>query len=665
MSNSAALAPQNSVRTGPGPGPGGPRRKRTFRRLLGLPVAALAAGGIIAVNVPTLGAAVSDWYHHYQITRPAYEAKNGLWVKLNIPSKYRVNGIHSTLLYNGDVLIMAGSGNNQAFFNAGTFKTLLLNPVTMRERLIPTPWDLFCAGHIELPDGNILIAGGTARYEDLKPTHAAGAMTVINNDTAQAWTLPKGTIFTSPDGTAFASAMATTIPRATKRPNPDGGPATVVAGQQSVWVDAVKKGKGSLIGKAERYRVRGLLGPLATRLLYGIGTPMTLQKQNFEGTNDAYIFDVKTSRFVKVNSMNYARWYPTLAELGNGMVMAMSGLNQIGQITMNSETFNPKTGTWTVGPSHGFPTYPATFLTENGQLFFTGSNAGYGPSTEYWRTPGFLNTKTGTFSPVPGIPVPQDLETSASVLLPPAQNQTFMVLGGGGVGQSKSSTARTALIDLSAPDPRWVRGPSLAQPTRYPITVLLPDDEVLVTGGSRYYRGMHGSDNRDTRIYDVATNSLSWAANSITGRDYHSGGILLPNGSVLTLGGNPLYGNSQDTEPQTFNQEVDVYYPPYFFQGTRPRVVSAPRVMALGHSYLINVTQASQIRYLRLMRPDNPTHVTDVNQRSVAVSFTQAGNGELRITLPSNDNLVPPSYYMLFAVNGKGLPSAGYWVRVP
>ena len=266
---------------------------------------------------------------------------------------------------------------------------------------------------------------------------------------------------------------------------------------------------------------------------------------------------------------------------------------------------------------------------------------------------------------MPGIASPQNLETSASVLLPPAQKQTFMVLGGGGVGQSDTSTARTALIDTAAPNPKWVRGPNLAEPTRYPITVLLPDDSVLVTGGSKYYRGMHGSDNRDTRIYNVATNRFELMANSITGRDYHSGGILLPNGSVLTLGGNPLFGNAQDTTPQTFNQEIDVYYPPYFFQGTRPKVVSAPKVMRLGHHYNIKVTDPASIKDLRLLRPDNPTHVTDVNARSVAVSFTKVADGELRITLPSSDNLVPPSYYMLFAVNKRGLPSTGYWVRVP
>ena len=655
MNSSTVVAP---------PGiPGPQRRNRRARRLLAIPLGVLLAGAVIAVNIPTVGTALADRYHQDQITRPAYEAKYGLWVKLDIPAKFRVNGIHSTLLHNGDVLIMAGSGNNQAFFDAGTFKTLLLNPVTMKERLIHTPWDLFCAGHIELPDGNILVAGGTARYENLKPTHAAGSMTVVNDDPTQPWRLPKGTVFVGPGGAQFASAFALTIPAA-KRHVGRTGKAKVVATKQNVWVDAVKKGKGSLMPAADRYVLRDLLGP-ANGKLYGVGTAMTLQKQDFQGTNDAYIFNTATSRFEDVSSMHYARWYPTLAEMGNGMVMTMSGLDGQGQVTVNSEMFNPATRTWAQGPVHGFPTYPATFLTQDGRLFFTGSNAGYGPATPAWRTPGLWNVKTDGFQPVPGIPDPKNLETSASVLLPPAQKQSIMVLGGGGVGQSSTATADTRLIDLAAPDPHWVRGPDLAQPTRYPITVLLPNDDVLVTGGSRYYRGMHGSDNRDTRIYHVATNSFSRAADSITGRDYHSGGILLPNGSVLTLGGNPLFGNKQDTTPETFNQEIDVYYPPYMFQATRPRIEEAPAVMEPGHRYIISVSQPSKIRYLRLMRPDNPTHVTDVNARSIAVPFRPVGGNDLDVTIPSNTNLIPPSYYMLFAVNRTGIPSTAAWVRVP
>jgi len=655
MNTSTVVAPPRTPGTKP--------RNRPARRLFMLFLGILLTCAVIAVNIPTVGKALADRYHQYQITRPAYEAKYGLWVKLNIPVKFRVNGIHSTLLHNGDVLIMAGSGNNQTFFNNGTFKTLLLNPVTMKEQLIHTPWDLFCAGHIELPNGNILVAGGTARYENLKPTHAGGSMTVVNDDPTQPWHLPKGTIFVGPNGVQFASAFALTIPAAKRHAGPK-GKIHVVATKQNVWVDAVKKGKGSLMPAADRYVLRDLLGP-ANGKLYGVGTAMTLQKQDFQGTNDAYIFNVKTSSFEDVSSMHYARWYPTLAEMGNGMVMTMSGLDGQGQVTVNNEMFDPATGTWANAPVHGFPTYPATFLTQDGRLFFTGSSAGYGPDTPAWRTPGFWNTKTDGFQTVPGIMDPKDLETSASVLLPPAQNQSIMVLGGGGVGQSNSATADTRLIDLAAPDPHWVRGPDLAQPTRYPITVLLPNDNVLVTGGSRYYRGMHGSDNRDTRIYNVATNSFSSAANSITGRDYHSGGILLPNGSVLTLGGNPLFGNKQDTTPQTFNQEIDVYFPPYMFQGTRPRIEEAPAVMEPGHRYIISVSDPSKIQYLRLMRPDNPTHVTDVNERSIAVPFQRVGGNDLDVTIPSNTNLIPPSYYMLFAVNRSGVPSTASWVRVP
>jgi hypothetical protein len=643
--------------------PGKPPR-RWARRLLGTLVAIVAVGGVIAANVPTVGAAVGGWYHNYEITRPSYEAKYGLWVKLNIPSQYRVNAIHSTVLYNGDVLLMAGSGNNQAYFNAGTFKTLLLNPVTMKMQLIPTPWDLFCAGHIELPDGNILIAGGTARYENLDPVYAGGSMTVVNDDTTQSITLPKATIFTAPNGASYSSNFATTVPKATYQKGANGR-VTVVPGQINVWVNATAKGKAGLQANVERYRIQGLIGPGSNDLLYGEGTAMTLQQQNFFGTKDAYIFDVKTSRFEKVNSMNYARWYPTLTEMGNGMIMAVSGLNDQGQITSTAEEFDPTTGTWTQGPYRGFPTYPALFLTGNGQLFFTGSNAGYGPSTPAWRTPGFWDVKTNAFTPVPGIPDPNDLETSGSVLLPPAQDGKIMVLGGGGVGQSNSSTARTAFIDMNSADPTWTQGPNLAQPTRYPITVLLPDDQVFVTGGSTYYRGMHGSDNRDARIYNVATNSFSTVADSITGRDYHSQGLLLPNGSVMTLGGNPLYGNAQDTEPQTFNQEIDIYYPPYMFQGSRPSIESTPKVMELGRSYLIKVSSSSQIKYLRLMRPDNYTHVTDTNARSIAIPFTRVGSNYLKITIPSNDNVVPPSYYMLFAINGKSVPSTAAWVQVP
>src|SRR6201986_3864305 len=204
-------------------------KRRTGRRIAGVVAGLLLGCAVLAANVPTVGATVNGWYHHYQITQRAYEARYGLWTKLNIPARYRINGIHSTLLYNGDVLIMAGSGNDQSVCNAVTFKTLLLDPVTMKEKMIPTPWDVFCAGHIELPDGNILLAGGTARYENLKPVYPGGGMTVVNKDPQQAVTLAKGKVLTAANGAQFRAGSTLTVPKATEKPGEDGADATLVA----------------------------------------------------------------------------------------------------------------------------------------------------------------------------------------------------------------------------------------------------------------------------------------------------------------------------------------------------------------------------------------------------------------------------------------------------
>ena len=85
----------------------------------------------------------------------------------------------------------------------------------------------------------------------------------------------------------------------------------------------------------------------------------------------------------------------------------------------------------------------------SGKLFYTGSNAGYGSDT-VGRDPGIWDLSDNTFEKVPGLREPRQTETSGSVLLPPAQDQRYMIAGGGGIGESNRSTARTDVIDLRA-----------------------------------------------------------------------------------------------------------------------------------------------------------------------------------------------------------------------
>ena len=52
-----------------------------------------------------------------------------------------------------------------------------------------------------------------------------------------------------------------------------------------------------------------------------------------------------------------------------------------------------------------------------------------------------------------------------------------------------------------------------------------------------------------------------------------------------------------------------------------------------------------------------------MEQRLVGLSFT-AGSGVLNVTAPPNGNIAPPGYYMLFVLNGAGVPSVARFVRL-
>jgi hypothetical protein len=372
--------------------------------------------------------------------------------------------------------------------------------------------------------------------------------------------------------------------------------------------------------------------------------------------------------------MNYKRWYPTLTGLPDGQVLAVSGLDGSGRVLDGqNEIFDPVTKTWTERADlrRYFPTYPALFQTaQPNQLFFSGSNAGYGPATT-GRMPGFWNLTDNTFTEVPELRDPDQLETSGSTWVGPVQNQTIMVVGGGGVGESAKSSNRIDLIDLKAPHPRFTKGPGLPEGTRYPNLVTLPDDTTLITGGSKNYRGRNNSDNHNARIYHPDTNTLTYAADPTVGRDYHSEALLMPDGRVITLGSNPLF--NADIEDQNgvnnagfnpFEQRIEIYTPPYLFHGPRPIITGGPSVVPRGSSAGFTTPDGNAIKTARLIKASAVTHVTNVEQRSVALGITKQ-NGAVAITVPAQPTIVPPGFYMLFVTSEDGTPSVARWVQVP
>ncbi|MFI2791483.1 galactose oxidase-like domain-containing protein, partial [Kitasatospora sp. NPDC018614] len=263
----------------------------------------------------------------------------------------------------------------------------------------------------------------------------------------------------------------------------------------------------------------------------------------------------------------------------------------------------------------------------------------------------------------PGLSDANMMETSATVPLPPAQDQRYLVVGGGGVGESRLSSRRTRIVDLKARDPRFTDGPSLDEGTRYPQTSILPDDSVLVSGGSRDYRGRGDSDILQARLYDPGTDTFRRVADPLVGRDYHAGSILLPDGRVMFFGSDPLYGDKAGTRPGAFEQRIEIYTPPYLYRDSRPSLSGGPRTVARGASATFTSRHAASIRKARLIRPSASTHVTDVDQRSVALDFTASGD-TVTVTVPKNRNLVRSGWYMLFVDDDRGTPSKARWVKV-
>jgi hypothetical protein len=622
---------------------------------------------LLAVNGPVVVSFAERVIHNYEINTTGYKKKYGHWSILPVASKYRINAVHAALLYTGKVLIVAGSGNNQGNFNAGRFESVVWNPANNTFKKIHTPNDMFCGGQEFLPDGKLLIAGGTARYEVLasKVKHAAGVMFVQNTSLiSRPFKLAAGTRFRAPDGAIYVSTVSVTIPPATKL-NGANGAVTVVPSGTETWVRALSKGKRWIVSKATRFTILGT-HPVGTASLYGQTTAINMDQQDFWGSNKSFIFDPATERYERVSNLNLARWYPTLVGLANGDVLAVSGLNQFGQIINGqTEEYTPATKMWTPTPNltRVFPTYPALFLMPDGNLFFSGSNAGYGSST-IGRTPGIWNLNTNGFTDIPGLKNLNETETSGSLLLPPAQKQRYMIIGGGGIGQSLASTARTAIVDLNQPRPHWTAGPSLPEPTRYPDAVITPDNTVIITGGSRYYRGEFNSDTLTCHLYIPATNRLTPLASPTVGRDYHSEALLLPDGRIVTLGGNPLFGDKNDTTPGYFQTAIEIYSPPYLYHGSRPQITGGPRQLLRGQAGAYTTSNSKDVSGARLLAPSAFTHVTNVNQRSIEVSVVRRGPHTIVITVPTGAGLVPTQWYMLFVTNSAGTPSVGYWVHV-
>lgn len=375
----------------------------------------------------------------------------------------------------------------------------------------------------------------------------------------------------------------------------------------------------------------------------------TLRYDPFFGEPRTSAFDPIRERFEDLPKMNGGRWYPTGTVLGDGSVLVYSGLNDTNART--NRTVEIWTGrAWRPAGSAfaDVPLYPREHLLPNGKVFVSGSN----------RVSKMYDPAARTFTTVATTLFELDRVYGTSVLLPLTPANGFkpkvMILGGFNPG-----TDTTELIDLSVASPQWVAGPKMNKGRIELNATLLPNGKVLVSGGSVKNEDA-ATAVKEAQLYDPETNTFSSAGMMEFPRLYHSNTLLLPDATVVALGGNP--------RRKVYQAEIEVYSPPYLFKAdgspaVRPVITDAPASARYGRTFRVRSPDASSIKSVVLIRAGAATHAFDMEQRLVGLTFT-AESGALEVTAPANGNLAPPGYYLLFVLNSAGVPSIGRFVRL-
>ncbi len=363
--------------------------------------------------------------------------------------------------------------------------------------------------------------------------------------------------------------------------------------------------------------------------------------QNGVGLPRASLYNPFSDTWANAPDMNAGRWYPTVTTLANGDALVVSGSidNTVGGNTL-PQVYQAASNTWRslTSAQLGQALYPMMFLAPNGKVFYAAPTQ----TTRYLDTSG-----TGAWSVV-GSRTFGSRDYGSAVMYADGK---ILVVGG---GDPPTNTAE--VIDLNQPTPTWRAVAPMSVARRQLNATLLPDGTVLVTGGT----SGPGFNNPDFPVYpaelwDPTTESWTTLANAdpTFKRLYHSAAVLLPDGRVLSTGGNGY------PTPEAFS-------PPYLFKGPRPTLSGVPSTIGYGQTLPVQSPEAASIAKVTLIRITSVTHAFNENQRLSVLSSKPGppGSGTLEITAPANPNLAPPGHYLLFIVDGNGVPSVGRIVQL-
>jgi galactose oxidase len=383
-------------------------------------------------------------------------------------------------------------------------------------------------------------------------------------------------------------------------------------------------------------------------------------KKDDRGLDVTNIFDPVTESWVAgLPKMAKGRWYPTVTTLADGRMITIAGRDTSKSVVLLPEIWENNQWVQLTGASRSFPYYPRDFVAPNGKLFYAGEQV-----QGRWLDVDIVTTSgRGKWTSNAGL---KHLWASPRSYGSAVMYETGKVLyvGGGGGSSGSTPTATAETIDLNLAAPHWSNTDPMSFARRHLNATILPDGQVLVTGGTSAggFNNLSGAVHA-AEVWDPQTGHWTQLASNSIDRGYHSVSLLLPDGTVL----HGASGDANDPvthQPYPRQTNHEIFRPPYLFKGARPTITGLSKAtVSYGETFTVTTPYAKQITGVRWIRLGSVTHAFNANQRANVLTFSPT-SGKVNVTAPASGRLAPPGHYLLFILNRNGVPSDGRVVQV-
>ena len=403
--------------------------------------------------------------------------------------------------------------------------------------------------------------------------------------------------------------------------------------------------------------------------------------------NQTMIYDVLNKKFSLSNNLNFKRWYASVVITGDEKMFIFGGedvtneklstipemidlknIDQGWQVLEQADSNdlfgNKDADEWN---------YPRTFLSSDGNIVGISYNktwvmdvnnnyrvmktgeiplvkSGISKVLEH-SNPNFDDHKKDNLKL---LTIGSAVGSSNSVVM--IEKDKILVFGGKQKGEEYSPSNKVFLIDFSdsfKPQIKELKSMNFARSDGN--ATIMPDGNIFLNGGHSYNDLEFSVFTPE--IYNPNTQTTKEMSNSYFRRNYHASSLLLPDGRILTAGGD------------VWNAEI--FYPPYLFAkdnndktvlAKRPQIVNLDKDIKRGEKVEIEVN--GEISKVSLISTGSTTHAQGSESKFRNINFTKVSNDKIEIELDNNSNNLQNGTYLLFVLNSKGTPSEGKIVFV-